>query len=345
MRKKLTGFLRANKTFIPFYKTLKLLWHLWDNTNNKNYTRTAFEGIARKVKSRKQKIIAEAIKLFGQKGYHSTSVQEIVDQCDISKGSFYNYFKSKEELMLSIFHHYYFIMFEQIMIIDPQEKLTPRQKFINQLTKQIQEFNRHQDFIRMLLREQTISLNEHLDNFTTKIRSETILWHIKMLKEIYPSLTEKQVFDCSVMFSGMIREYSMYIILDQRPLDLEYVAPYILKRMDSIIKDLSDDEPLLKKELIQDLLDFNEKEDISLKTEIIEALSNVQTFFEHDIRITSALQTIESQFLKDTPQTIILEGLFLLLEQFQISNKQASQDFNHLKNLLSYYLNKQEKKI
>ena len=52
---------------------------------------------------KKQLIIKEAVNLFATKGYHTTSVQEIAERCHIAKGSFYNYFKSKEELLLSCF--------------------------------------------------------------------------------------------------------------------------------------------------------------------------------------------------------------------------------------------------
>ena len=46
----------------------------------------------------RSKIMREAAKLFQKKGILATSIQDIVNQSGISKGSFYNHFKSKEEL-------------------------------------------------------------------------------------------------------------------------------------------------------------------------------------------------------------------------------------------------------
>jgi len=43
-----------------------------------------------------------AVKLFNQKGYHSTSVQDIADEVGLQKGSLYHYISSKEELLLQI---------------------------------------------------------------------------------------------------------------------------------------------------------------------------------------------------------------------------------------------------
>lgn len=47
-------------------------------------------------------IARAAIKLFNQKGYHATSVQDIADEVGLQKGSLYHYISSKEELLLQI---------------------------------------------------------------------------------------------------------------------------------------------------------------------------------------------------------------------------------------------------
>ncbi|WP_442956966.1 TetR/AcrR family transcriptional regulator [Planococcus sp. MB-3u-03] len=43
----------------------------------------------------KQQIINAAHRLFIQKGYNASSIQDILDEAGISKGTFYNYFTSK----------------------------------------------------------------------------------------------------------------------------------------------------------------------------------------------------------------------------------------------------------
>lgn len=53
-------------------------------------------------KAKKDIIIQEALKLFSQKGYVETSMDDIVVASQISKGGIYNYFKSKEEIFLAI---------------------------------------------------------------------------------------------------------------------------------------------------------------------------------------------------------------------------------------------------
>ncbi|MCX7708515.1 MAG: TetR/AcrR family transcriptional regulator [Clostridia bacterium] len=52
---------------------------------------------------KKQHILDTAAKVFAARGYHHTTVKDIVDEADISIGSFYFYFKSKEELFAALY--------------------------------------------------------------------------------------------------------------------------------------------------------------------------------------------------------------------------------------------------
>lgn len=64
-------------------------------------------GEREKMKEKERLIIEMAMKLFATKGMSATSVQEIVTACGISKGAFYLYFKSKDELLLATLRYYY----------------------------------------------------------------------------------------------------------------------------------------------------------------------------------------------------------------------------------------------
>lgn len=52
--------------------------------------------------NRKDKIVFESLKLFSLKGFVSTSINDILEAAEISKGGFYNYFASKEELFFAV---------------------------------------------------------------------------------------------------------------------------------------------------------------------------------------------------------------------------------------------------
>lgn len=57
---------------------------------------------ARRSRARQSEVIATATKLFHEKGYEATSVQDIADELGILKGSVYYYIDSKEDLLFHI---------------------------------------------------------------------------------------------------------------------------------------------------------------------------------------------------------------------------------------------------
>lgn len=56
-----------------------------------------------KIRNKKKKVILDAaLELFANKGYALTSISQIAEKANISKGLMYNYFESKEELLKTI---------------------------------------------------------------------------------------------------------------------------------------------------------------------------------------------------------------------------------------------------
>lgn len=77
---------------------------------------------------RKNEILDAAERLFYTKGYEKCTVNDILKEVNIAKGTFYYYFKSKEEVMDAIVSRYKDIAVlraEGVLMLDksPQEKL------------------------------------------------------------------------------------------------------------------------------------------------------------------------------------------------------------------------------
>lgn len=53
-----------------------------------------------RAKYNKEDIIAQGANLFRKKGYHHVGINEILKACEIPKGSFYNFFDSKEDFVI-----------------------------------------------------------------------------------------------------------------------------------------------------------------------------------------------------------------------------------------------------
>ncbi|XIE78981.1 TetR/AcrR family transcriptional regulator [Streptomyces sp. SBR177] len=47
----------------------------------------------------KERLYSSAIALFAEQGYDETSIDEIVERADVARGTFFNYFQRKEDLL------------------------------------------------------------------------------------------------------------------------------------------------------------------------------------------------------------------------------------------------------
>lgn len=55
-----------------------------------------------RTKDNREKIVQQGIELLSEHGYHGTGLKMILDAVHVPKGSFYNYFKSKEQFVAEI---------------------------------------------------------------------------------------------------------------------------------------------------------------------------------------------------------------------------------------------------
>jgi TetR/AcrR family transcriptional regulator, transcriptional repressor for nem operon len=86
------------------------------------------------VDNPKQKIIEAGAELILAKSYHGVGLKEILDTVKIPKGSFYNYFASKEDFGISIIKYYGDLYYNDFKTFLLDTNLTPR----NRLEKMFQ---------------------------------------------------------------------------------------------------------------------------------------------------------------------------------------------------------------
>ena len=59
----------------------------------------------RRIAARKEQILHAAAGLFAEKGFHRTTTRDIAEAADVAEGTLYNYFESKEDLLIAILAH------------------------------------------------------------------------------------------------------------------------------------------------------------------------------------------------------------------------------------------------
>lgn len=84
----------------------------------------------------REKIVMTAFKLFVNNGFHNTTMQQLVEASKMSKGAFYHYFKSKNDLYTQVINQYFLTFYKEV----DWEKYNEMELSIKQIEIEIQKF-------------------------------------------------------------------------------------------------------------------------------------------------------------------------------------------------------------
>lgn len=68
---------------------------------------------------RRTQFLEVALKLFAEKGYHDTSIADIIQAAGVARGTFYNYFQNKREIFDQLLDGLFHELFSVAFPIDP----------------------------------------------------------------------------------------------------------------------------------------------------------------------------------------------------------------------------------
>ena len=133
-----------------------------------------------KKEAKKERIIEKSMELFEENGYHATKVETITKALGISKGNFYTYFNSKEEVLYEILDlmkkQRIDLLHEMDVDKDPKEVL-----------RDFAESHRY-FFLRYLKRV-------NLQNIEVFLKDKKIIVHIEEIQDILIEFLQKNVVE------------------------------------------------------------------------------------------------------------------------------------------------------
>lgn len=162
----------------------------------------------------RERLFRAALDLFAEKGYAETTVEDITNAADVGKGTFFNYFPSKDHILLA-FGEMQLGRLRQA-VDEARQTNEPLPKFLRSLTTRMtQEPSRNPDIIRVLLL--AFLSNPEVRHAMMDLQSRVLALHSEMVKlgqergEIrndLPAIEIAQVF--RQMIFGTLLIWSLY---------------------------------------------------------------------------------------------------------------------------------------
>ncbi|EAD1022624.1 TetR/AcrR family transcriptional regulator [Listeria monocytogenes] len=182
------------------------------------------------------RIIKSAKEVFQKQGYLKTSVQDMVDAAGISKGTFYNYFTSKEELAIVIFKQEYSVLHQRLEYTMAQDGA--KKDNFTECLKIIIHFYTENGEILNITFSQTM-IDDDFNAFLQNVRLKNMEWVKYQLLEVYGEETKPYINDITMLLSGMA---AMYVFASgSKNVNtglIERAIPYVVRRLDALVKDI-----------------------------------------------------------------------------------------------------------
>lgn len=203
------------------------------------------------MNDRKQRVIKIAHELFIEKGYQATSIQDILEYSGISKGTFYNYFSSKSDLLIALFQMIYSKLEQERNELLIGQDVSNINIFIKQMELVLQT-NRKNNLFTLF--EEVIYINDiDLKHFIKQGNFKMLNWLYSRFLDIFGESKEPYLLDCAIMFIGILHHNIKYNDLaDELDINTHKVVEYSVKRVVKIVEEVSlSGEQLIRPELLK----------------------------------------------------------------------------------------------
>jgi len=187
------------------------------------------------MQNKKKQILDAAIRCFARKGYDATSIQEIADELGMAKGSLYFYFKSKDDLLVSVIDYYGEMMFVMMRELPSEAGLPPREKLALQLERQYRFIREHLDFMKMMMREPQTGIHPHIREMMLRLHARSKLWYLNHVLSIYGEEAEFCSADAAALLSGIGSQYFQAMMFENQAFDEWRLSRFLVKRFDDMM--------------------------------------------------------------------------------------------------------------
>jgi AcrR family transcriptional regulator len=99
-------------------------------------------------------ILDAAVRVFARKGYHTSRVGDIAEEAGVAHGLLYHYFRSKEELLQTIFRETWRDVLDAVRNVQETDE-TARDRLAGIAKILLRAWRRDPDLVRVLVREVT----------------------------------------------------------------------------------------------------------------------------------------------------------------------------------------------
>ncbi|HET7521908.1 MAG TPA: TetR/AcrR family transcriptional regulator [Bacillales bacterium] len=172
----------------------------------------------------RHKLLKAALHLYTEKGFRETSVLEVVERAHVSKTTFYNFFGSKEDLLVYLFQHVLEkVLFDVRQAVEREEKIT--NKSFAGIRRYLEISQQHRPVAQLLL-VSSVGVSPSVEEVRQQahVRFAELI-HTTVRNEIGEMSANDDIYVVAQAIVGAINEVVVQeIIVSDKPKDIDSLA-------------------------------------------------------------------------------------------------------------------------
>lgn len=198
------------------------------------------QALDQKKEEKKKNLLEAARILFLQKGFSKTSISEIAKQAKVAKGTFYLYFKDKDELLehliLKIGRHILTLAYEYTEQRRTEDFTENVILFVDYI---ITYFSTHKDSLRLIKRNFTWSMVQHnLEQPENDMLQQQLLEQL-LASPASQNHTQQELFNMVYIIVELCGTVCYSSIIEQIPDSIDHMKPLLY----TMIRRILNNEP------------------------------------------------------------------------------------------------------
>lgn len=297
------------------------------------------------MNQRKRQVLDSALQLFIEKGFHETSIQDILDKALISKGTFYNYFSSKVECFKSIMEQtrYEASLLRHEMLLN--QDITDENLLLEQILV-LMQINKKQNLVSLF--ENIFQSNDkELRHLLERYRLLEIEWVSNRFTDIFGEEVRPYSLELAILYFAMVHHltYSHRIFYSEM-IDQKKILQIALRNVKAIYPIMLENGEIL---ITQDALQLVEEKKIYQSITKNDLIEKVQGFLDQlklDTDNEVGVQFTESILDELQRKELRLAVIETLLKPFReaFANTPHAGENVELANLLWYFIKNGDQK-
>ena len=269
--------------------------------------------------------------LFSQRGFYSTSVQDIANECGISKATIYKIFKSKEDLLVELIKYFNYKIFKTVNTLEFEDNLDSIEKFEKKIYILFKYFFKNKDFIIVVTQNVPIINDKEVEAALARNRIFILNCFKSLIVEAYGDTVLPMIWDLTVTLRGMITSFLITLLKNEILIsDLRKISKFIVKSIGSIVEFHSKEDVIIPLNTIENInFNFNFDKTFKSKEEFFkfewnQEILKIKTKIERDHSISdkesllSSIDIINSEIMSENRRDFLIDALLLYLSDIEI---------------------------